>query len=73
MKATLPYTSIILITATSDCSDGDVRLVNGSFATQGRLEVCSNGIWGSVCSTGFDPTDAYVVCNELGLGDAGKN
>ncbi|XP_019854372.1 PREDICTED: scavenger receptor cysteine-rich domain superfamily protein-like [Amphimedon queenslandica] len=54
----------------SSCSDGDVRLVNGSYKTDGRLEVCSDGNWGSVCSTGFDPTDAYVVCNELGLGDA---
>ena len=55
----------------SDCEDGDVRLVNGSFATEGRLEVCKNKIWGSVCSTGFDSTDAYVICNELGLGDSG--
>jgi deleted-in-malignant-brain-tumors protein 1 len=51
-----------------NCQEGAVRLVNGTSSEAGRLEVCSNGIWGSVCGKGFDVTDAYVVCRELGFG-----
>ena len=35
------------------------------------MEVCTNQVWGCVCSTGFDVTDAYVVCRELELGISG--
>ena len=59
------------IELSSNCDEGAVRLVNGSYETEGRLEACTNNIWGAVCATGFDKTDAYVVCNELGLGDGG--
>lgn len=55
------------------CNEGDVHLVNGTYDTEGRLEVCSQNHWGAVCSKGFDETDAYVVCNELGLGDSSMN
>jgi deleted-in-malignant-brain-tumors protein 1 len=34
-------------------------------ANEGRLEVCTNGVWGSVCNSGFSTTDAYVVCRQL--------
>ena len=44
-----------------------MRLVNGSTGDSGRLEVCSNNIWGSVCGRGFSVTDAYVVCRQMGL------
>ena len=63
--------SYLLCTESTNCQDGDVRLVDGDFVTEGRLEVCSNGIWGTVCGTGFNAIDAYVVCKELGLGLAG--
>ena len=53
------------------CKEGEVRLVNGSSDESGRLEVCTNQVWGCVCSTGFDVTDAYVVCRELELGISG--
>ena len=48
-----------------------MRLVNGSTVESGRLEVCSNNIWGSVCGNGFSVTDAYVICRQLGLGESG--
>ena len=51
----------------SDCSDGDVRLVSGNNPLEGRLEVCFNHVWGTVCDNGFNADDAEVVCNQLSL------
>ena len=45
-----------------------VRKVDGAIDQEGRVEVCFNNIWGSICTEGFDLTDASVVCKELGLG-----
>ncbi len=59
-------------TESSSCSDGDVRLVNGSKTQEGRLEVCSNNLWGTVCGDGFNKIDGYVICKELGLGSSGE-
>ena len=52
-------------TQISNCSSGDIRLVNGTTELEGRLEVCINNVWGTVCSQGFTADDAEVVCNQL--------
>ena len=43
-----------------------VRLANGDFANEGRIEVYCNGEWGTVCDDTFGSYDAKAVCNELG-------
>ena len=48
-----------------------MRLQDGTDSSNGRVEICQNGIWGSVCSTGWDHTDASVVCRQLGYGTEG--
>ena len=54
-------------TARSDCSDGQIRLVGGTVLA-GRLEVCINNAWGTVCDEGpFSADEAQVVCNQIGL------
>ena len=30
------------------------------------MEVCINGVWGSVCWPQFDITDVYILCSQLG-------
>ena len=48
------------------CPEGKARLVGGSFEQEGRVEVCSNGVWISICQSGWNAIDAYVLCNQLG-------
>ena len=50
---------------TTECTDGDVRLVNGSIPAEGRVEMCLEGLWSTVCDLGWSIQDARVVCAQL--------
>ena len=50
----------------ADCIDGDIRLAGGSSDLEGRVEICVNNAWGTVCSNAFSENDAVVVCSQLG-------
>jgi len=52
--------------------DGEVRLDGGSNSSLGRVEVCINNAWGTVCSTRFGTNDATVICRQLNFSDTGK-
>ena len=57
----------MLIYKAQICVDGEARLVNGSTSSEGRVEICNAGIWGSVCDNSWDNWDAAIICMQLGF------
>ena len=53
------------------CYESSIRLVNGNTRLEGRVEICRNGTWGTVCYNTWNSYDARVVCRQLGLSAAG--
>ncbi|XP_022097154.1 deleted in malignant brain tumors 1 protein-like isoform X2 [Acanthaster planci] len=47
--------------------DGALRLVAGTNAASGQVEVSYQGVWGTVCDKDWTIEDATVVCRQLGF------
>ena len=67
LLSAMDYYKIIFIHHSSVCSSGDIRLAGGSLDSEGRVEVCYNHQWGTVCDNGWNPVDANVACSQLGF------
>lgn len=70
--------SVGISTPVADCDDGEVRLADGNTQYEGRVEVCINRVWGTVCSRDhsiyswlswyntWGTVDSNVVCRQVG-------
>ena len=48
-------------------------MAGGEDEKEGRVEICSGGLWGTICGVyGWDINDATVVCRQLGYQNASK-
>ena len=58
---------------TAPCTTGQLRLMGGNIANEGRVEICINNVWGTICDDFWGSSDAAVVCKELGFSTLGQN
>ena len=69
---TLHCCTLITLThsITADCTSSNIRLVDGCTRNEGRVEVCVDGRWGTVCNNSQKGI-AQAVCSQLGFITAG--
>ena len=46
--------------------------MGGTNYTEGRVEICLNDEWGTVCDQTWTSSDASVVCRQLRLASTGN-
>ena len=54
------------------CADGEVRLEGANYDNEGRVQICFNNTWGTVCDSTWGINEASVVCDQLGFLQSGK-
>lgn len=68
----IAFLPCLCVTVIHNCGDGDVRLVGSKNESEGRVEVCMNKVWGTVCDDHWDARDGNVVCRQLGYSAFGE-
>ena len=64
-----PEMSRAVINIRETCYNGEIRLRGGYDENQGRVEICYDGVYGTVCgdTAWIEGMNAQVVCRQLGL------
>ncbi len=55
------------------CEEGALRLIGEGRAWEGRVELCHEDRWGTICNEQWDTQDASVVCRQLGYAATGNS
>ena len=57
------------------CNEGSVRIVDqdGMESWRGRVEICHDDMWGTVCHDMWGNQSAMVVCRQLNFNFMSKN
>ena len=50
----------------SNCTDYDVRLVSGKSDSDGTVQICLNGVWGTFCYRDYYQLTVNLICQEAG-------
>ena len=58
-------------TVPDNCNHGEIRLVGGIHDYEGNVEICINGIWSTICDSGWSSNDARVACAQAGYPGGG--
>ena len=53
------------------CLEWKSRLVNGSTPNEGRLEICYNNTWRTICENHWTDAYAEIACRQLGYSTIG--
>ena len=61
------------LTACTSAEQGNIRLANGSTPYEGRVELCYNNLWGTVCDDKWGNVDAGIAYRQLGFSPWGTN
>ena len=64
---------LFLFLSLGPCSNGDIRLGDDNEGLRGRVEVCINMSWYTICHHGWSQREASVVCHQLGYSRYGEN
>ena len=68
-----PYICITCCAHSSaPCIDGQLRLAGGNVDNEGRVEICLNNEWGTICDDNWSVNDANVACSVLGFSNTGE-
>ena len=66
----LDHKCLIFFLAEPCTKDGDVRLVDGLTSYDGRVAICLQEKWASVCYDKLGFRDAEVICRQLGYNES---
>ena len=61
------FKDLFLSLTAAPCTNGDIRLRGSTNSYEGRVEICNNNAWGTVCDDSWSTIDARVACRQLGF------